>query len=301
MNGIICINKPQEWTSFDVVAKARGIARTKKVGHAGTLDPMATGVLPLFFGAATKVCDLLPNEDKGYLADFRLGVTTDTLDRTGTVLTETESNRTQAEIEAILPQFRGEIKQVPPMYSAIRINGQRLYDLARSGREVERQARPVTIHRLELLQFDPNTQSGRLLVRCSKGTYIRTLAADLGEQLGVGAVLTELQRDLAGRFSLEDCHTLEELQQYAAEGTLSSLLLPIDAVFADLPKIELNEVQRHLFCNGVKLDLQRVPPLCGVGNHRVYDEQNAFLGLARPDVEKEELRIVKSFWQTGKE
>lgn len=300
MDGIICIHKQQDWTSFDVVAKARGIAHTKKVGHAGTLDPMATGVLPLFFGAATKLCDLLPNENKGYRAEFRLGITTDTLDRTGTVLSETDSRVTRAQLEEALARFIGAIEQIPPMYSAVKINGQRLYDLARSGREVERRPRPVTIHALELTEFDECSQSGSLVVRCSKGTYIRTLVADLGETLGVGAVLTELVRDLAGPFTLEDCYTLQELQQMAAAGTLEAALRPIDAVLTDLPEIVLNEVQSAKFCNGVKLDLNRVHHQQVAGNHRVYGTDGLFLGLACPDFQAEELRIVKPFWQTGR-
>ena len=184
LNGILCINKPEGFTSFDVIAKLRGILKTKKLGHAGTLDPMATGVLPVFAGFATKACDILPDSDKSYIAGFRLGVTTDTQDRTGTILHQRPANHLTAEmIEQALPAFRGEILQLPPMYSAVSVNGQRLYELARKGIEVERTPRPITIYRLELLRYDPASQEGEMEISCSKGTYIRTILHDLGETL----------------------------------------------------------------------------------------------------------------------
>ena len=190
-NGILCIDKPEGFTSFDVVAKLRGIARERRVGHAGTLDPMATGVLPLFFGRATKACDILPRQDKRYLADFRLGVTTDTQDETGRVLCERDpSGVSEADVRKAAARFTGEIMQVPPMYSALRVEGKRLYELARQGVEVERKARPVTIHSLDFVSWDGASHTCRIDVHCSKGTYIRTLVADIGEALGCGAVMT---------------------------------------------------------------------------------------------------------------
>jgi len=297
MNGIICVNKPEGWTSFDVVAKVRGIAHTRKVGHAGTLDPMATGVLPLFLGIATKACDVMPGEDKAYRATFKLGMTTDTQDRTGDVLTTCESVLTRAEVEAKLPQFTGDILQIPPMYSAVQVNGRRLYDLARSGKEVERKPRPVTILSLALLSFDEETQTGVLDVHCTKGTYIRTLCHDLGQALGVGATLTALERYQAGNFTLEDCYTLEELQQFEHEQTLESKVLPVEKVFLQLPKIKLNPVQSVKFQNGVKLDLNRVRYKQVGGLHKVFDHENQFMGLATLNLETMELVVAKMFYR----
>ena len=297
MNGILCVNKPEGWTSFDVVAKVRGIAHTRKVGHAGTLDPMATGVLPLFLGIATKACDVMPGEDKAYRATFRLGMTTTTQDRTGEVLTQTPSAVTKEQLRAALLSFCGEIEQIPPMYSAVQVNGRRLYDLARAGREVERKPRQVTIYALSLLSFDEEHQTGVLDVRCSKGTYIRTLCHDLGAALGVGATLTALERYEAGNFSLSDCYTIEELQQFEEQGVLEEKALPVEQVFLQLPKIRLNAVQSVKFQNGVKLDLNRVRYKKVDGLHRVFDAENHFLGLATLNLQTMELVIAKMFYR----
>lgn len=297
MNGILCVNKPEGWTSFDVVAKVRGIAHTRKVGHAGTLDPMATGVLPLFLGIATKACDVMPGEDKAYRATFRLGMTTTTQDRTGEVLTQTPSAVTKEQLRAALLSFCGEIEQIPPMYSAVQVNGRRLYDLARAGREVERKPRKVTIYALSLLSFDEEHQTGVLDVRCSKGTYIRTLCHDLGAALGVGATLTALERYEAGNFSLSDCYTIEELQQFEEQGVLEEKVLPVEQVFLQLPKIRLNAVQSVKFQNGVKLDLNRVRYKKMDGLHRVFDAENHFLGLATLNLQTMELVIAKMFYR----
>lgn len=297
MNGILCVNKPEGWTSFDVVAKVRGIAHTRKVGHAGTLDPMATGVLPLFLGIATKACDVMPGEDKAYRTTFRLGMTTTTQDRTGEVLTQTPSAVTEEQLRAALLSFCGEIEQIPPMYSAVQVNGRRLYDLARAGREVERKPRKVTIYALSLLSFDEAHQTGVLDVRCSKGTYIRTLCHDLGAALGVGATLTALERYEAGNFSLSDCYTIEELQQFEEQGVLEEKVLPVEQVFLQLPKIRLNAVQSVKFQNGVKLDLNRVRYKKVDGLHRVFDAENHFLGLATLNLQTMELVIAKMFYR----
>lgn len=293
MDGIICINKPSGWTSFDVVAKIRGITRTRKIGHAGTLDPMATGVLPLFFGTATKLCDILPNSEKGYLADFQLGCTTDTLDITGTVLTEQQSHVSKDQVEAALENFRGVISQLPPMYSAVQVNGRRLYDIARAGQTVERAPRQVEIKKLDLLSFDELAQTGQFRVLCSKGTYIRSLCSDLGEALGCGAVLTALVRECAGDFMLEDCLTLEDVQTLMAQGDLEDKMLPLDRVFQDFEAIRLNEIQAKKFQNGVKLDLNRVHYRGQDESYRVYGPGDTFLGLAKLDLEKMELVIEK--------
>lgn len=294
MNGIICVNKPKNWTSFDVVAKFRGIARTKKCGHTGTLDPMATGVLPILLGNATKLSSLIPDSDKGYCAGFQLGVTTDTLDCTGTVLSSVPVQVSAQQLETALESFRGTISQVPPMYSAVQVNGRRLYDLARSGQTVERPSRTVTIHQLNLLDYDPKTGEGKLEVFCSKGTYIRSLVDDLGKALGCGGMLTSLVRSQANGFILDDCLTLEECQRLADAGELEGRVLPADRVLKELPVLSLNRVQAEKFRHGVKLDLNRLHlPKQAEGNLRVYDSDGLFLGLARCNWDEAELVIVK--------
>ena len=294
MNGIICVNKPKDWTSFDVVAKFRGIARTKKCGHTGTLDPMATGVLPILLGNATKLSSLIPDSDKGYCAGFQLGVTTDTLDCTGTVLSSVPVQVSAQQLETALESFRGTISQIPPMYSAVQVNGRRLYDLARSGQTVERPSRTVTIHQLNLLDYDPKTGEGKLEVFCSKGTYIRSLVDDLGKALGCGGMLTSLVRSQANGFILDDCLTLEECQRLADAGELEGRVLPADRVLKELPVLWLNRVQAEKFRHGVKLDLNRLHlPKQAEGNLRVYDSSGLFLGLARCNWDEAELVIVK--------
>lgn len=295
MNGILCINKPQEYTSFDVIARIRGMSKTKRVGHSGTLDPMATGVLPVFIGMATKACDLLPDDNKEYEASFALGTETDTLDCWGTVKRTCASHVREEELLALLPQFTGEIEQIPPMYSAVRINGQRLYDIARQGREIEREPRKVTVMSLSCTSFDEEKQCGTLSICCSKGTYIRTIISDLGGLLGCGAMMTGLVRTKACGFTLTDCVTLEQAQELTADGTLESKLLPVDRLFYHLPRISLNEVQAIKFKNGVRLDLNRVKHKQIETMHRVYAPDKTFLGLATLDHSDESLRIAKMF------
>ena len=215
-DGIICIDKPAEHTSFDVIARVRGILHMKKVGHAGTLDPMTTGVLPVFLGRATKACDILPVQDKRYRARFQLGVTTDTQDCTGTVLERREVRVSREELIAAIRSFEGEQMQLPPMYSAIQVGGRRLYDIAREGGTVERTPRPVTFYSIEIL--DLGEDWAEIDVHCSKGSYIRTLCHDIGEKLGCGAMLTQLRRTMAAGFTEADCLTLEQLTALAAEG-----------------------------------------------------------------------------------
>lgn len=295
MNGILCINKPKDFTSFDVVAKIRGMSKTKRVGHSGTLDPLATGVLPLFIGNATKACDMMPSDDKSYVASFRLGMTTDTLDISGEVLSETVSAVKKEELLPLIEKYTGEIMQIPPMYSAVRVNGQRLYDIARQGREIEREPRKVTVFKLDLLEFDEKLQSGKLYIECSKGTYIRTIISDIGEDLSVGGIMTELVRTKAGVFTLDDCITMEEAQRLTDEGTLEAHIIPPDRMFYDKPKIVLNESQSRMFLNGVRLDLNRVKYKDIDDLHRVYTNEKRFVGLASLDKEKMELRIEKMF------
>lgn len=295
MNGILCINKPKDFTSFDVVAKIRGMSKTKRVGHSGTLDPLATGVLPVFIGNATKACDMMPSDDKSYVASFRFGLTTDTLDISGEVLSETESKIKKADIFPLIEKYTGEIMQIPPMYSAVRVNGQRLYDIARQGREIEREPRKVTVFKLELLSFNEETQTGELFIECSKGTYIRTIISDIGEELKVGGIMTELVRTRAGVFTLEDCVTMEEAQRLTDEGSLEAHIIPPDRMFYDKPKIVLNESQSRMFLNGVRLDLNRVKYKDIETLHRVYTNEKRFVGLASLNKEKMELKIEKMF------
>lgn len=257
MNGVLIIDKPQGFTSFDVIAVVRRLTGQRKTGHTGTLDPNATGVLPVLLGAATKAQDLIVNHDKEYLADFRLGLTTDTLDFWGKETARFDSRVTRAQIEALLPRFSGEIEQIPPMYSAVQQNGQRLYDLARKGVEVERQARRVTVYRLELTAFDETAQSGQLLVRCSKGTYVRTLIDDLGAALGSGAVMTALRRTFACGYTLDDCITLDELKVLAESGSIAQRLRSTESLFDTYSALSVSEAQAKRFQNGAPLDLSR--------------------------------------------
>lgn len=295
--GIICVNKPQGFTSFDVIAKMRGILKMKRLGHAGTLDPMATGVLPVFAGRATKACDILPDHDKTYEAGFRLGITTDTQDVTGTVTKERPANVTSEQLKDTLEGFRGDIMQVPPMYSAVSVGGKRLYDLARKGIEVEREARPITVYCLEITEFDEGKQSGTLKISCSKGTYIRTLINDIGEALGCGGIMTSLVRTAACGFSLSDCVTLEQLQDIAnGDGDFSSVTRPIESVFEGLPSVRLSPAQERMYRNGVKLSLSKIK-ISGDGDTvKVYGE-SGFIGTALPDKENGILRVHKNFCQ----
>ena len=253
MNGIICIDKPQGFTSFDVVAKLRGITKIRRIGHAGTLDPMATGVLPVFIGRATKACDMLPDSDKEYEAEFKLGTVTDTQDSTGEVLSQCDARVTESDLETAVGGFLGKQLQIPPMYSAVKVDGKRLYDLARQGIEVERKPREIEVYKIELLSFDENSQSGKLVISCSKGTYIRTICHDLGKKLGCGAVMTALRRTRAAGFSLSDCITIEEAQKLSDPEILEKSILPIDRVFSFMDKLVLNRRKAELFLSGVKL------------------------------------------------
>lgn len=286
MNGMVLINKPKGFTSFDVVAVMRKILGTKKIGHTGTLDPMATGVLPLMVGKATRLCDRLPNENKAYKATVQLGITTDTLDITGKVLTRVKSQVTRRQVESLLPRFMGEQMQVPPMYSAVSINGVRLYDLARQGKTVERKARPIFIEQLILLDFCEETQTFQIEVTCSKGTYIRSLIDDMGAILGVGATLTDLCRTKACGFSLDDCISLEEAKKHTPE----ELLQPVDRALEGYASVTVTAPQASRFQNGGALDVERLPlSNNATGVFRVYDPNKALLGLGQ--IQNRQLKI----------
>lgn len=288
LNGVIVVNKPQDFTSFDVVAVMRGCYHTKKVGHSGTLDPMATGVLPVFIGSATKAVSILPDSDKSYRAGFRLGLTSDTLDIWGKCSEQRAVNVSESALQSALERFRGEIDQIPPMYSALKVNGQKLCDLARQGIEVERQPRRITITRLELLEF--NGIDGVIDVDCSSGTYIRALVDDIGRALGTGAVMTSLVRTRACGYGINEAYPLPELKVKPLD-ELESLLLPTESVFKGYPEIHLDDEQKRLYLNGVRLDVKRLRNAPEGELFRVYAE--GFLGIAK--IYGEELISVKRF------
>ena len=282
MDGILCIDKPEEMTSFLCVAIIRRLLGVKKVGHAGTLDPGATGVLPLLIGRATKTLDRLPVHDKSYTATLRFGAVSDTLDVWGAVTETGKPLPSLADIEAVLPQFRGDIMQVPPMTSALKKDGVRLYDLARQGIEIEREARPVTIHQLELLDYNEKEGLLTLHCACSKGTYIRTLCDDIGRVLGCGAVMTALRRTEAAGYPLSACITLEQAKALAEEGTLADRILPIETALAAYPAITVSAPQAHRFRNGGALDLVRLKSTVA-GPVRVYDPDGICFALGIPE------------------
>lgn len=288
MNGILLIDKQPDWTSNDVVAKLKGILHQRRIGHSGTLDPMATGLLVVFVGRATRAVEFAEGHDKRYIAGLRLGITTDTQDITGTVLEEKNVTVTREELERALAGFRGEIQQIPPMYSAIKHEGQRLYDIARKGGEVERKPRAITIHDLRVI----GRQEGDWLldVRCSKGTYVRTLCHDLGQALGCGGCMCSLRRVEAGEFSVEQAVTLSQVQQMADAGRAEELLLPVDSLFQAYQHCTATAAQeKKIRCgNQVKTGLAD-------GDYRVYTESGEFLMLGR--VEDGMMKTVKSFFE----
>ena len=285
MNGIVIVDKPQGWTSQDVTARLRRVFNTRRIGHGGTLDPMATGVLPVFVGRATRGVEFFEHAEKTYEAVLQLGITTDTEDVTGTVLEKRPVALTEQEFLNILPQFRGEIRQIPPMYSALKINGQKLCDLARQGKEVERKPRTITIHKLECLEFSGET--ARLLVHCSKGTYIRTLCKDIGEALGCGGCMASLRRVTAGEYTIEEAVPLQELldtenpEQY---------LRQVDTMFRNHPAVTLTPNQEKRCRNGNAFSIALTD-----GTYRAYSQSGEFLMLAK--VEAGTMTTVKSFFE----
>ena len=294
MNGVLVINKPMDFTSFDVVAIMRRVTGERKIGHLGTLDPNATGVLPLVLGNATKAQDLVVNHDKEYVATFRLGVKTNTLDIWGEVIKEEKTSFSKEDILKILPRFTGEIQQIPPMYSAVKVDGKRLYDLARDGKEVERKARPVTVYKLSLTDFDEESQQGTLKIKCSKGTYVRTLIDDIGDTLGSFGVMTSLVRTNACGYSIDDAISLEKAREMT---DFKDYIKDTESLFMTYGYVKVTSPQAKRFQNGGALDKNRTylaklnPPDGTI--LRVKDDQNKFLGLGI--IKGEELKIYKLF------
>ena len=284
MNGIVIVDKPQEWTSQDVTARLRRVFNTRRIGHGGTLDPMATGVLPVFVGRATRGVEFFEHAEKAYETVLRLGLTTDTEDVFGNTLTEQEVHLTEEEFLAVLPRFRGKIQQVPPMYSALKVNGQKLCDLARKGKEVERQAREIEIFELTCLEFTGTT--ARLRVRCSKGTYIRTLCKDIGEALGCGGCMQELRRVQAGEYTIAEAVPLQTLLETE---TPEIYLRNVDTMFRNYPEVKLTANQEKRCRNGNDFSVN-LPE----GTYRAYSQTGEFLMLAK--VEEGVMSTIKSFF-----
>lgn len=292
-NGIMVLYKPRDWTSFDVIAKARGILSTRKVGHSGTLDPMATGVLPVFMGRATKAVNMQIVKDKEYHASFKLGINTDTGDITGQVINTRQPQADTRRVLRQLEQFKGRITQLPPMYSAVKHNGQPLYKLARQGITVERKPRQVFIKEIELLQADEANREYKIRVLCTEGTYIRTLVEDIGENLGCGAVLTRLCRTMACGYTLEQTVTLEQLQQARNDGTIDGMVMPTDSVFMHLERIDLSKELAVRVLNGAKSRISKPD-----GDYRVYFD-GRFYAVA--NVTDKKMSVVKLFTEKEKE
>ena len=288
MNGIILVDKPADWTSHDVVAKLRGILHERRIGHSGTLDPMATGLLVVFAGRATRAVEFAESHEKQYLAGVRFGVSTDTQDITGTIIRQSEQRPSEDEIRAVLPEFTGELLQVPPMYSAIKIQGKKLYELARDGKEIERKSRRISISSLEYL--GEKDGDGCFRVDCSKGTYIRTLFNDIGDRLGCGAALSSLRRTRAGEFCIENAHTLEQIEALFSSGRTEDFLLPVESLFAALPAFTLNDAQKKKCLCGNSFKAETAD-----GNYRVFDNSGSFLMVGRAKCG--EMSTIKSFFE----
>lgn len=296
INGIVIIDKEAGFTSHDVVAKLRGICGQRKIGHTGTLDPEATGVLPVCLGSATKLCDMLTDRDKEYVAELLLGVETDTQDVTGQVLAQRQVEASEAEVREVCQGFVGQYEQVPPMYSALKVNGKKLYELAREGKEVERKARPVIIHELEILEC--SLPVVKMRVSCSKGTYIRTLCADIGERLGCGGTMKSLRRTRVGSFTQEKAYTLSQVQEMKDSGRLLGAVEAVDSVFVDCPLLHVRQDGSVLLENGnpiapsFTVEEKQYAPGRWV---RFYRQDGSFAGIYAYDEAKRKYMPVKMF------
>ncbi len=286
-NGIVIVNKPEGWTSHDVVAKLRGVYRERRIGHAGTLDPMATGVLPVFVGRATRAVEFMESATKAYRAGLLLGLTTDTQDITGQELERKPANMTAVQVEAVLPRFRGRITQIPPMYSAVKVDGKKLYQLARKGQTVERKPRQVEIFALDLISGSGNEYA--LDIECSKGVYVRTICADIGDALGCGGCMSSLVRTRAGEYTLDDAVTMDQILAHSENGTAESLLRPVDSLF-DYPRLTVDSAGEKKCRNGNAFSTD-----ADDGLYRVYSSDGTFLMAGR--AEKGKMYTIKSFFE----
>lgn len=290
MNGIILVDKPKDWTSHDVVAKLRGVLHERRIGHSGTLDPLATGLLVAFVGRATRAVEFAEADSKEYLAGLRLGVSTDTQDITGNIVAESAALPDEAALREAIGRFIGDIEQIPPMYSAIKIGGKKLYELARRGESVERAPRKITVSAIDIAGRDGDDYI--LNISCSKGTYVRTLCSDIGEALGCGACMSSLRRTRAGVFSVDDAHSLADIEAAVREGRLSDIILPVDTLFASFPKLTVSQSAAKRLKNGniIKISAED-------GEYKVYSDSDEFLLLGR--VECGKLKTIKSFYEVS--
>ncbi len=293
MTGIIPIDKPAGITSFGAVARMRKILNMKKIGHAGTLDPMATGVLPILVGSATRFLEYLPCKDKRYTAVIQLGFETDTLDTTGEIVSRCAKKISRPALDEAVSCFIGKIRQIPPMYSAVQKDGVRLYELARKGEVVERDAREIEVYAFRVLDFDEQKQEFTADIACSAGTYIRTLAEDIGKKLGCGACLAGLRRTEGSGFKLESCYSLEEVEEYAAQHRLEKRMVAIEDALSFYPAVYVSEKQAVRFSNGGELDLERLKGRYEAGLYRIFDPQEVFLGLGEADLQAAQMKAKK--------
>ncbi|MBQ9928932.1 MAG: tRNA pseudouridine(55) synthase TruB [Lachnospiraceae bacterium] len=297
-HGIINVYKEKGFTSHDVVAKLRGICKQKKIGHTGTLDPDAVGVLPVCLGSATKLCDMLTEKEKEYIAEFELGMVTDTQDISGKVLTESKVEATEEQVREVILSFVGDYDQTPPMYSALKVNGKKLYELAREGKEIERKSRPVRILEIEILE--EKMPKFCIRVRCSKGTYIRTLCHDIGQKLGCGAVMTSLKRTQSGRFGIDRAYPLSEIQKMADEGRLDELVIPVEEMFTHLNAVVAGENAQKALANGNQLKREEYKTEKELTNEeqvRLYSAEGKFHGVYRYDKKRKLLCPVQLFFE----
>lgn len=288
MNGIILIDKPQEWTSHDVVGKLRGILHERRIGHSGTLDPLATGLLVIFVGRATRAVEFAEVDTKEYIAGLRLGMSTETQDITGRIVSSGGSVPGEFQLRKALEKFKGELEQIPPMYSAIKVGGKKLYELARKGESIERRPRHITVFDLDIAGRADDDYV--LRVSCSKGTYVRTLCNDIGQALGCGGCMSSLRRTKAGVFFVEDAHTIAEVQEAVDRGEAESLIIPLDTLFSEFNKLTVPAVAEKKLRNGSVVNISAPD-----GKYRVYSESNEFLLLG--EVQSGRLKTIKSFFE----
>ena len=290
MNGIILVDKPQDWTSHDVVAKLRGVLHERRIGHSGTLDPLATGLLVVFVGRATRAVEFAEADCKEYLAGLRLGISTDTQDIPGNIVAESDAIPDDEAVHEAISHFVGDIEQIPPMYSAIKVGGKKLYELARRGESIERSPRKITVSSIDVVGKDCGDYI--LNITCSKGTYVRTLCNDIGERLGCGGCMSSLRRTRAGVFSVDDAHSIEDINTAASEGRLSDIILPVDTLFASFSKITVDDSTTNRLKTGniIKTSVKD-------GDYSVYSSTGEFLLLGR--AERGRLKTIKSFFEVS--